>query len=72
SFIPFITAFWETPPPELRAAWFTASSIIGGLIAAVAPLIGGALWMAGFRDQLLLLALAVDVAGLAVVLLGCR
>lgn len=70
SFVPFITAFWETPPPELRGAWFTASSILGGLIAAAAPLIGGAFWMAGFRDQLLFLALAIDITGLTVVLAG--
>ncbi|MEM3137139.1 MAG: MFS transporter, partial [Thermofilaceae archaeon] len=64
SFIPFITAFWESPQPNHRGSWLTASNMLGGLIGAVAPLVGGIVWDAGYRDLTLLLPLFVDLASL--------
>lgn len=64
SFIPFITAFWESPQLEHRNLWFAASNLLGGLVGAVAPLVGGIVWHAGYRDLTLLLPLAVDLASL--------
>lgn len=64
SFIPFIAAFWESPQPDHRGLWFTASNTLGGLIGAVAPLVGGIVWDAGYRDLTLLLPLIVDLASL--------
>ena len=64
SFIPFITAFWEAAPAEHRGAWYAASSLLGGLVATGAPIIGGAVWELGYRDAVLLLPMVVDALGL--------
>lgn len=72
SFIPFITAFWEASPPDQRGTWYAASSLLGGLVAMMAPIIGGVLWELGYRDMILLLPLAVDGAGVALTVAAAK
>ncbi|MCS7104887.1 MAG: MFS transporter [Thermofilaceae archaeon] len=61
SFIPFITAFWEAPEPDLRGSWLATSNLLAGLIAAVAPVVGGVLWESGYKDFTLLAPLIIDI-----------
>jgi len=59
-FTPFITMFWEIVPHEKRGRWFGIEGLLN-ITAIPASLVGGLLWERGFKVEVLLLPILLEL-----------